>query len=48
MLAGRWYGQLSYVFSREFHLLLADTGSTEKEVAFFDGLRWYATLPPLA
>jgi hypothetical protein len=47
MLAGRWYGQLSYVFSHEFHLLLADTGSTEKEVAFFIGLCWYAILLPL-
>ncbi len=48
MLAGKWYGPISYVFSREFDLLLADTRGTEEEVAFFDGLCWYATLPPLA
>jgi hypothetical protein len=48
MLAGKWYALVSYVFSHEFDLPPADTGGFEKEVAFFDGLRWYATLSPFA
>jgi hypothetical protein len=32
----------------EFDPLLADTNSTEKEVAFFNGICWDATLSPLA
>jgi len=38
----------SLVFYFEFDLLLADTGSAEKEVAFFNGLCWHAALSPLA
>ena len=47
MLADKWYGPIYYVFSYKFDLRLADTGSTEKEIAFFNGLCWHATLPPL-
>jgi hypothetical protein len=38
---------VSYVSPSEFDLPPADTGSTEKEVAFFNGLCWHATLSPL-
>jgi hypothetical protein len=46
--ASRQMVRANFLCSHKFDLLLADTGSTEKEVAFFDGLCWHATLSPLA